>query len=66
VEKPEGRRLERIDPLVDLLREYWKAHPDLRLGQILSNVDRQIDPFYVEDDVLFEWLKREVKGSNSA
>ena len=27
----------RIDRICDLLRAYWHAHPDLRLGQIVGN-----------------------------
>ena len=27
----------RIDPIVDNLRRYWRAYPDLRLGQIVVN-----------------------------
>jgi hypothetical protein len=34
----------RIDRICDLLRAYWHAHPDLRLGQIVGNfTPRRID-----------------------
>ena len=43
----------RIDPMLDLLRTYWKENPDLRLGQIIANISRMsgrgADPFYMED-----------------
>jgi len=55
------RPMGRIDPLIDLLREYWKSHPDLRLGQIVCNLSGNDDPFYTEDDVILERLKREGK-----
>lgn len=32
------RDLKRIDKIVNLLRAYWHAHPDLRLGQIVCNL----------------------------
>ena len=31
------RELERIDRICDLLKEKWKNHPDLRLGQFFIN-----------------------------
>ncbi len=42
----------RIEPLLAELAVYWKAHADLRLGQLLWAVCGR-DPFAVEDD---EWL----------
>ncbi|MBN9122042.1 MAG: hypothetical protein J0I06_23355 [Planctomycetes bacterium] len=43
----------RIDRVIEKLREVWKAHPDLRLGQLLVNVIRPSQPcpqiFGVED-----------------
>jgi uncharacterized protein YihD (DUF1040 family) len=47
--------------LLAALRDYWKSHPDLRLGQILCNVARETgaDPFHLEDDVFLERLLRE-------
>lgn len=33
----DGRRPERIDELLVELGEYWRRHPDLRLGQIVEN-----------------------------
>jgi len=52
----------RIDEVLEALREYWVAHPDMRLGQILVNLIRAkfaADIFYVEDDTLLERLKEE-------
>lgn len=47
----------RIDPLIELLRAYWKENPDLRMGQLFESVKAlnqgPIDSFYVEDP---EWL----------
>lgn len=62
----------RIDPIIEELRAYWKAHPDMRLGQIISNalprnapgvrqwnaeLPEPLDPFYVEDDDLLEGIR---------
>lgn len=47
------RPKDRIPRILENLEEYWKEHPDLRLGQILSNFSREIrndsDPYYMED-----------------
>lgn len=48
----------RIDPMIEKLRELWKESPDLRLGQLVCNLGSkqpqmeeffQKDPFYVPD-----------------
>jgi hypothetical protein len=48
---------DRIDGIIDLFREYWKFHPQLRAGQILGIASGNQDPFYLEDDVLEAWFK---------
>ena len=44
---------DRIDRMIERLRELWHASPDLRLGQLLVNVIRPGEPcpriFYAED-----------------
>lgn len=56
----------RINKIIDILKSYWNSHPDLRLGQILSNIASScgegIDTFYLEDDVLKEKLITLLKG----
>ena len=55
---------ERISRIIDKFETYWKKDPDLRLGQLIFNLNwastTSIDPFYTEDDVLEkkldEWL----------
>lgn len=32
------RKPERIDPIIEKLREAWKLEPDWRLGQLFSNL----------------------------
>lgn len=51
----------RIEPILELLREVWTASPDLRLGQILVNAMKLDEPvtrvFYCEDDVVERGLR---------
>lgn len=49
------RNPDRIPRILDLIREYWLKHPDLRLGQLLSNASTSMgytDTYYLEDDYL--------------
>lgn len=51
---------ERIDRILQLLKTYWKANPDLRLAQIITNMsgaDNCPAVFYFEDDKLEIVLK---------
>lgn len=50
----------RIEPIVDLIEEVWKKHPDYRLGQLISNLlgPGRDDVFFTEDD-RWEQLLRE-------
>lgn len=45
----------RIDRVLDLLRQYWTQYPDMRLGQIVVCAIRPKEPcpqvFFAEDDV---------------
>ena len=48
---------ERIEPMVERIKEIWTKFPDLRLLQLLHNVlegDRMA--YYFEDDELFRRL----------
>lgn len=56
------RNPDRIEPMLKQLELYWKANPDLRLGQIISNMAASIgsiDCFYTEDDILMGVLTAE-------
>lgn len=53
---------ERIDEVLDELEEYWKDHPDLRLGQIIGNIAQESgfdDAYYMEDGTVIRYLERE-------
>lgn len=61
------RDVNRIKPFCDELAELWAKHPDLRFGQIMSNIDRYIhnehdkDIFYMEDDELMYIIRNKLK-----
>ena len=61
------RNPERIPEVLKELEEFWKQNPDLRLGQIISNLSyesmRNNDPFYMEDKDLLELLKQKNKNN---
>ncbi|MBQ8646579.1 MAG: hypothetical protein IJ484_00350 [Oscillospiraceae bacterium] len=46
----------RIDAILTALGQYWRAHPDTRLGQLVCCMARGADPFVLEDDLLLERL----------
>lgn len=56
----EDRGPNRIGRIMPKLLEYWQKHPDLRFGQILSNLSGGDNPFYIEDDVIEERLDTEL------
>ena len=57
------RDKKRIELILNEIGFYWKRNPDLRLGQILSNMSVEAgmssDPFYLEDDRLLNVLIKE-------
>lgn len=60
---PKGRAnttAKKVTVIAVLLRA-WLKSPDLRLGQLISNMlQSNVDLFYVEDEVLAEWAKLHV------
>lgn len=59
----------RINCIMNLLKEWWMTYPDLRFGQVMAVLNFQmgevtkIDPFYVEDDKLEKILKEMLKNA---
>ena len=51
----------RIDIIIEELRKCWKRNPDLRLGQLIYNLNKSgnSDIFFPEDDKWLEWIKEE-------
>lgn len=53
----------RIYPICIELAELWAKYPDLRLGQLMSNIARYVevkhkkDIFYIEDEELMKIIK---------
>lgn len=50
------RDINRIKPLLSELESLWIKHPDMRLCQLIINLTRCNDPFYIEDDQLLEMI----------
>jgi len=43
----------RIEKILNLIREVWYTNPDLRLTQLIMNaLSMNQDPYYVEDETL--------------
>lgn len=52
------RDVARIERISGLIKKVWVHYPDLRLTQLIMNVLKvNIDPYYIEDDVLEDALK---------
>ena len=49
---------ERIDDVLDIIRTYWKKHPDLRLTQIIGNALGEMsgEHYNLEDGELLDLL----------
>lgn len=58
----------RILTLIEVLLAYWEENPDLRLGQIISNINdskygisKERDIFYLEDEEIINALRELIK-----
>ena len=62
------RDRERIDPIIDALRELWHRHPDYRLTQLVVNLTGKVSPevFYFEDVPLEHQIHRWLEHGPSA
>ena len=55
------RDVKRIPKILKRLEKIWKAHPDLRLGQLIINVTRQPSlplPYDIEDEALISNIEK--------
>lgn len=53
----------RIPKILVLLKKVWEKYPDLRLGQLVENIARDMgwnDAFYVSDDDLEKELRKHI------
>jgi hypothetical protein len=61
------RDINRIKPFCDELVELWSKYPDLRFGQIMSNIARYTqmecrkDMFFMEEDELMEIIRHQLR-----
>lgn len=66
----ERRDPKRIPSVLDVLRQHWERHPDLRLGQIMANLSYQtqgrFDPYHLDDGVLFDALLAALKDDGGS
>ena len=65
------RDINRIDKVLNELKDIWMANPDQRFGQLMSNIFGEImykngvgDIFFPEDNEWFKWLQ-EYKNEHS-
>jgi len=53
-------RQQLIDDIIEAVQDYWIDNPQLRLGQLLSNISFDLgtdDPFHMADEVLLDRLR---------
>lgn len=53
----------RIDGCIDALKKLWEKYPDMRIGQLMSNIlteyysQTNYDPFFLEDDIFIKFIE---------
>ena len=61
------RDVNRIKPFCDEFAQLWSRYPDLRFGQIVSNIARymqiehRMDIFFMEEEELMEVLRKQLR-----
>ena len=48
---------ERIDKVLETIRQCWQKYPELRLCQLIQNCYGINDTYYIEDENLIETLE---------
>jgi uncharacterized protein YihD (DUF1040 family) len=52
------RDIKRIRKICNMLASAWEMVPDLRLSQLMFNVESEVGPlFYIEDEELILYIK---------
>lgn len=53
------RDINRIEPMLEVIKNIWEQNPDLRLGQLFANLPMDINRLYfIEDEDLIALIKR--------
>jgi hypothetical protein len=47
----------RIAPMMERIKRLWESNPELRFYQLMGNVSKVKDPYYVEDSELMRWIE---------
>lgn len=61
------RDINRIKPFCNEFAQLWEKYPDLRFGQIMSNIARYMqmehrkDMFFMEDDELMKVIREQLR-----
>ncbi len=60
--KSDARDPKRVGRVLNLVMQLWGKYPQLRLGQLLVNVDPRFEshPFFIEDDEVEAALKKAI------
>lgn len=56
------RNPDRIPKILNEIEKIWQRHPDLRLGQLILNLEYRLPLYNVEDEELVAALKSLYKG----
>jgi uncharacterized protein YihD (DUF1040 family) len=58
------RNPKRIKKILKKVKKLWKKSPDLRFGQLIFNLMRESNQFYLEDDNFVKILQEKFKNIN--
>lgn len=56
------RNPDRIPKILNEIEKIWQRHPDLRLGQLILNLEYRLPLYQIEDEELVAALKSLYKG----
>ena len=62
----EPRSPERIEPILEKLKEAWEIYPDMRLGQLFMTCAGTGDMFGIEDEEFLEHVQRYIDAMKKA
>lgn len=62
----EPRSLERIEPMLEKIKEAWVLYPDMRLGQLLATCTQLANISGVEDEELLRGIEEYIDSMKKA